>query len=227
VKTDASTSEKVAAVNNPSASNAPEHEALVRIIGKKINDLSGCNNVEVNASLVALSVYLKTDPTIHDSIVAAEGRRGLQLLNNWLKKRLTFSFITRLTSHHKRKFGIIAIGGVGAGVKVMQIFPKWQASQGRACSALLDLIWRNIGTKKAIEAGGLEVLLAAINNHLGSCIICVDACVALFNMIAELKKTPNNFFSLGGGAAVFKVREPSSLILMQSTTECCNLLLHG
>jgi hypothetical protein len=55
-----------------------------------------------------------------------------------------------------------------------------------------QVVWRNIGTKKAIEAGGLEALLPAINNLYSSCSICVDACVALFNMITEFMKTSSN-----------------------------------
>jgi hypothetical protein len=47
---------------------------------------------------------------------------------------------------------------------------------------------------------------AAINNHLGSSILCRAACVALFNMILGIKKNTELLISLGGGAAITKVK---------------------
>jgi hypothetical protein len=59
---------------------------------------------------------------------------------------------------------------------------------------------------EATEAGGLEVPLAAINNHLSSYILCGDACLALFSMIVEFKENTEQLISLGVGATVYKVR---------------------
>jgi hypothetical protein len=64
----------------------------------------------------------------------------------------------------------------------------------------------SIGKAKAIEPGGIEVLLAAINNHLGSSELCESACSALFNVASGSKENTGLLISLGGGAVVAKVR---------------------
>jgi hypothetical protein len=45
----------------------------------------------------------------------------------------------------------------------------------KAIGALRNLVGCSIGKVKAIESGGIEVLLAAVNNHLDSAFVCVDA----------------------------------------------------
>jgi hypothetical protein len=119
----------------------------------------------------------------------------------------TFNVITRLTFHHEEsRVGITAVGGVEAVVKIMKTFPKCQPLQEHACAILRNLACCSIGKAKAIECGGIEVVLANINNHLGSSILCRSACMALFNMIRSSKENTCLVISLGGGAAVAKVR---------------------
>jgi hypothetical protein len=59
---------------------------------------------------------------------------------------------------------------------------------------------------KAVESGGIEVLLAASNNHLGSAIVCENACAALYNIVNGSKENTELLISLAGAAAVAKVR---------------------
>jgi hypothetical protein len=120
----------------------------------------------------------------------------------------TLSVIVRLTHHlDESRVGITAVGGVEAVVKIMKTFPNCQMLQKCACHALLNVMCNNTtGKKKAIESGGIEVVIAAINNHLGSANLCRRACKALSNMIWSSKENACLMISLGGGAAVAKVR---------------------
>jgi hypothetical protein len=60
---------------------------------------------------------------------------------------------------------------------------------------------------KVVETGGIEVLLAAINNHLDSADVSGTACWALSNIVANSKEDTELLIDLGGGAAVSKVRK--------------------
>jgi hypothetical protein len=92
----------------------------------------------------------------------------------------TLNAITKLTYHSETaRFLIATIGGVEAVVKVMQTFPKCQTLQEYSSVTLLNLSCCSIGEAKAIELGEIEVLLAAVNNHLDSAIVCEKACGAL------------------------------------------------
>jgi hypothetical protein len=53
----------------------------------------------------------------------------------------------------------------------------------------------------------MEVLLAAANSHLDSTRVCDNACWALSNIVDENKENTRLLISLGGAAAVSKVRE--------------------
>jgi hypothetical protein len=70
----------------------------------------------------------------------------------------------------------------------------------------LALSQNDIGMEKVIESGGIEVLLAAINNHSGSAILCQNACSALIKIVIGSKENTRLLISLGGGAAAAKVR---------------------
>jgi hypothetical protein len=96
----------------------------------------------------------------------------------------TLIVVTRWNSlHDESKVGLKAIGGVEAIARVLQSFPKCHNLQWRGCSALRNtvtcLVGCSIGKANAIELGGMEVLLVAVNNHLVSADVCVDACLAL------------------------------------------------
>jgi hypothetical protein len=120
----------------------------------------------------------------------------------------TLGVIVRLTFRHEEScVGIAAIGGAEAVVKAMKTFPKCKRLQEVACAALHNLINKNVtAKKKAIESGGIEVVLAAINNHLGSSFVCERACKALLNIVNGSKENTVLLISLCGGAAVAKVR---------------------
>jgi hypothetical protein len=219
----------VATANKPFVSNSSEHKASKGRIGEKIHDLSGSDNAEVNAALVVLSMDVKRNPTARNNLVAAGGCCALvQLLKNCLEKaidgipacdqvtelnelvelmilRNTLLVITNLTYRHvNSRAGITAIDGVEAVVKAMKTFPKCQTLHERACAALLNLICNNVtGKNRAIKSGGIKIVLAAFNNHLGSSILCRAACLALFNMILGIKKNTELLISFGGGAAIF------------------------
>jgi hypothetical protein len=87
----------------------------------------------------------------------------------------------------------------------MKTFPKCQRLQKHACLSLVNLSVCSIGKTDAVESGGIELLLAAVNNHLGSAIICEKACWALVNTVQESKENTKLLISLSGGATVDKV----------------------
>jgi hypothetical protein len=119
----------------------------------------------------------------------------------------TLSVIIALTFlHDESKIGIAAIGGVEAVVKIMKTFPNCEILQLVACGALGNLASNSTGKAKAIKCGGIEVLLAAVNNHLDSAKLCDYTCCALFNIVSKSKENTGLLISLGGGAAVAKVR---------------------
>jgi hypothetical protein len=75
------------------------------------------------------------------------------------------------------------------------------------CSAaLLNLTRCNIGKSKAVESGGFEVLLAAVNNHLDSANFCEGACLALADITGGCEENTALLISCGGAAAMAKVR---------------------
>jgi hypothetical protein len=218
-------------------STATKNEESIQIsLGKMVRDLFCSDNAKVNSALVALHLNLDEDKKKCESFVTAGGCLALvQLLEQCLDKavgrilasgvmcdqvtelnelvllttlRRTLSVVIRLTfQHDASNVGIAAIGGAEAVVQIMKTFPKCQTLQKGACTSLLNLTLCSIGKKKAIESGGIEVLIAAINNHfLGSAILCHHACWALECIASVSKENTRLLISLGGGAAVAKVR---------------------
>jgi hypothetical protein len=94
---------------------------------------------------------------------------------------------------------------VEAVIKVMKTFPKCQMLQESACAALNNLAWCSIDRANAIESGGIEVVLAAITNHLDSAVVCQNACWALYNIILDDEAGTELLISLGGGAVLATV----------------------
>jgi hypothetical protein len=81
--------ERVTTANNPSASNVNEQVVSIVGIREKIKNLSGSDDVEVNAALVALFMDLKKIVSTRDTFVAARGCRALvRLLKNGLHKAI-------------------------------------------------------------------------------------------------------------------------------------------
>jgi hypothetical protein len=223
--------EEATAANTASAATV-NHEESIRSIGKLIQDLFCRNNAKVNATLGALFRNLDEDKKKCDKIQAVGGCFALvQLVKNCLDKAIdeisacdqvtelnelaelttlykTLDVIINLTFQHvESRVGISAIGGLEAVVKVMKTFPKCQRLQDYACQALRNLACNNVtGKANAIEAGGIEVILAAINNHLGSAGLCGVACEALCNMVNGSKENIGLLISLGGATTVAKVR---------------------
>jgi hypothetical protein len=208
-----------------------EEEESLEDVGKMIQDLFRSDNAKVNASLAALNLDLNQDKRKCDKIQAVGGCFALvHLMQNCLDRandrisacdqvtklnevaelttlNKTLGVIISLTFLHDESIvGIAAIGGVEAVVKVMKTFPKCQMLQKRLCSVLLNLASNNIGKARAIESGGIEALIAAVNNHLSSAIVSQKACSALCNIVRGSKENTGLLITLGGGAAVAKVR---------------------
>jgi hypothetical protein len=198
------TTEKANTASAASAAAVNHEESIQISIGKIIQDLFHSNNDKVNATLTALDHDFMKDKKKCECFVTAGGCHALvQLLKNYLKKKIdeipayeqvtdlnklaelstldnTLSVIIRLTFQHaESRSSISAIGGVEAVAKVMKAFPKCQALQLNACTSLRNLALCSIGKANAIESGGIDALLAAINNHLVSAILCREACWAL------------------------------------------------
>jgi hypothetical protein len=219
-----------AAVAN-TASAATEEEESIQSVGKMIQDLAHSDNAKVNALLDALDQDLDEDKIKCESFVTAGGCLALVLvLTKYLDKAVdripacdqvielnelgelttldkTLRVIISLTfCHDESQVGISTIGCVEAVVKIMKTFPKCADLQERACGALLNLSDCRIGNKKVAERVGIDVLLAAVNNHLNSSEVCENACWALVNIAEKSKENTELLISLGGGAAVAKVR---------------------
>jgi hypothetical protein len=93
-------------------------------------------------------------------------------------------------------------------VKIMKTLPKCHTLQKCACGALRNVISRNVtGKKEAIESGVIEVVLAAMNNHLDSAKLCEHTCCALYNIVTNSKENTGLLISLGGRTTVAKVRK--------------------
>jgi hypothetical protein len=121
--------------------------------------------------------------------------------------RKTLAVIINLTHQYaESRVGITVIGGVEAVVKLMKTFPKCQALQEGACASLMNLTSGSIGLAKAVESGGIKMLLAAVNNHLGSLYICKRSCWALNTIVNGSKENTELLITLDGGAAVARVR---------------------
>jgi hypothetical protein len=116
--------------------------------------------------------------------------------------------IIKLTyTHDISRVGITAVGGVEAVVEVMKTFPKCQALQESASLVLGRLASCDSGTNKAVETGGIEVLLAAVNNHLDSVRVCHRVCWVLSNIVTgRSKENTGLLISRGGATALAKVR---------------------
>ena len=208
-----------------------EEEESLEGVGKMIQDLFRSDTTKAHASLVALSLDINQDKNKYDKIQAVGGCFALvHLMQNCLDKvidripacdqvtqlnelaelttlKMTLSVITRFTfQHDESKVVFVAIGGVEGAVKVMKNFPKCQALQEGACAVLRNLACCSIGKAKAIESGVIEALIAAVNNHLDSALVSQKACSGLVNIVRGSKKNTGLLITLGGGAAVAKVR---------------------
>jgi hypothetical protein len=215
---------------------AVELNARVDGVEKLIQDLAHSDSSKVDAALDTLNLDLDEDEMAGEIIATAGGCFALvHLMQNCLDKAMarvpacdqvadlnelaelttlhkTLNIIVDLTYHqHESRVYIPTIGGMESVVKVMKTFPKCQVLQVRACNALLDLTYSNvIGKKKIIESGGIEVLLDAVNNHLNSDVACEFACSALVNFAIGSKENTGLLITLGGAAAVAKVRTDCS-----------------
>jgi hypothetical protein len=119
----------------------------------------------------------------------------------------TLAVITRLTFQHaESRAGISAVGGGESVIKMMKTFPRCQRLQEGACAALRNLTLSSTGRTNAIESDGIEVILAAVSNHLGSATMCKKACLALVNIVNRSTENTELLITLGGGVVGAKVR---------------------
>jgi hypothetical protein len=201
-------------------------------IGVLVQDLFHSDRTKVNAALVALFLNLDEDMKKCEKIVTVGGCHALvHLMKSCIEKATekipacdqvtetnqlaelqfldkSLAVIISLTCRYDEsgEAGITAIGGVEAVIKVMKTFPKCYDLQSSACAALLNLTRCNIGKSKAVESGGFEVLLAAVNNHLDSANFCEGACLALADITGGCEENTALLISCGGAAAMAKVR---------------------
>jgi hypothetical protein len=214
------------------ACNSGREESLQNI-GKLVQDLFHYGHPAiVRGALDALCHQLTEEPTRCEDFVTVGGCAALvQLLMNcnrtatkekrpqplstellherpeWKTLYKTLHLVTLLMSTHlESRVAMTAMGGVEAIVNVMKTFRNCQDVQTLACFALRKLARCKIGKNAAIEAGAMQALLLAINVHLGSKGTCGYALYALVNMIKESKENTKLLISLGGAAAVVKVK---------------------
>jgi hypothetical protein len=89
---------------------------------------------------------------------------------------------------------------------VMTAFPACQPLQWIACVPVRNLAHCDIGKKKALDNGGMEIVLAAITNHVESAVVCESALYALVNMIKGSQKNTETLIGLGGAAVLVQVK---------------------
>jgi hypothetical protein len=223
--------ETTESASNAAVEDEEDEEESLEGVGKMIQDLSHSDNAKVNAALDALNQDPDKDKEKYDTVTVWGGCAALvHLLKDRLKKAMkkvracdqatelnelpelatinnTLRAIVWLTYYSEiGRIGIATVGGGEAVAKVMKTFPKCQTLQEYACSALRNLACCSIGKTKVVESGGIGVLLAAINNHLGSPRFCSRACEALYNIVLGSREFTGLLISLGGGAVVAKVR---------------------
>jgi hypothetical protein len=212
------------------ASVAAKQEDSIESIGQMIQDLFHSDNAKVDATLATLNEDLDKDEKKCQNIQAMGGCLAIvQLVKSCLDKVIartpacdqvsdlneiaeletldeSLGAIVSLT-YHLDESTVVAIGGVEAVVTVMKTFPKCQVLQRSACLALGNLACCRIGKKKAVASGGLQLLLAAVNNHLDCDSICEYACFTLNKIIPDSKRNNELFISSGGVTTVAKVRK--------------------
>jgi hypothetical protein len=190
--------------------NAKVHAALDALFLDLAKDKKKCDKIQAVGRCFALVHLMQNclDSKAVDRIPACDQVTKLSALAELKTLSKTLNVIISLTFlHEESRVGITAVGGLEAVVKIMKAIPKCQMLQERACHALLNVMCNNTtGKKKAIESGGIEVVIAAINNHLGSPFVCENACWALHNIVLKSKENTGLLITLGGGAAVAKVR---------------------
>jgi hypothetical protein len=232
-KTKAAVKTERASTTNAASTSDAAPEKMLQRIGKTIRDLFHPDNAKVLAALHALCADIKMDKNNREHVVTVGGcfaliRHVKNCLQTAIGKIPKCEQVTKLNElpelntlneslnviktladlHPASTFGITAIGGVEAVVKVMKVFPKCASLQSSAARLLVQLTSSNItGKNIAVETGGIQILLAAVNNHLGSAEICRHAFWALDNMVEGSKQENTALMvSLGGTAAVDKVR---------------------
>jgi ubiquitin len=202
----------------------------VERIGELIQELFHSDNAVVQTAFDTLQLDLDENEKKSDNIVTVGGCFALvQLVQDRVKKALvelpacnqvtelegselntlyrSLNVIIDLTHiHDVSRVGIAAVGGVEAVVEVMKTFPKYRELQLSACGVLRNLAGCSIGKKKAVKSGGMNVLLAAVNNHLDSSDVCETAIWAMQNMFVGSKENAGQFISLGGATAVAAVK---------------------
>jgi hypothetical protein len=209
-----------------------EHEESMQSIGKLVQDLFHHDRVKVEAALQALGLNLSSDESKSNHIVTVGGcavlvhlvkgcltkSARLHAVHNWIEHAelktlgmLTLGMllfvIAQLTAiNHESRVGITASGGVEAVVGVMKAFPKCDELQRVACMVLINLTACNIGRNDAIKSGGIKVVLDAVNNHLSSARVCLDAIWAIKNIVTGSKANTELLISLGGVTAAATVK---------------------
>jgi hypothetical protein len=226
-----------------------ERSESMESIGALIQDLFHFDNAKVNDALGAFD--LGENKKRRESIAMAGSCLALvQVVKECLKKATekipacdqvteldelaelktpdnSLDVITNLTcGHDESKAGISSVGGVEVIVKAMKTFPKCHALQWSGCLALGILASCNLGRKKNVASGGIQALVAAVNNHLHSPRVCECACWALANAVEESKEDTEMLISLGGGAAVVRVKNkwPENR-MVQTEVQCLAKLL--
>jgi hypothetical protein len=219
-----------------SESDATEKDESISIesVGKLLRDVFHSDNAKVIAALDALSLNLDEDEKKCEVINAAGGCFALvKLLEDCLEKATekfphpacaqvtelieaeelnTLHHSLRVISclaagHYESKVGISSVGGVKALVEAMKTFPRCVDLQVVASCALGNLTYCDLGTKKAVKAGAMVVLVAAANNHLNIACICEHVCWILSNIIDESKEHTKLLIRLDGATTAIKVTE--------------------
>jgi hypothetical protein len=218
------------------ASNTAGHEESLQTIGKLVQDLFHYGHpAAVRAALDALYAHLnlKGKSKNHDFVTVGGCAALAQLLNNCVRtaakeireQSLSTELLGELSelktvcktlrlvallldTHRESRVAMTAIGGVEAIVSVLKTFRNCEDLQTLACYSLRMLAQCKIGKITAVEAGAMQVLLVAINDYLGrSANTCGHALYALVNLVKESKENTELLISLGGAAAVVKVKK--------------------
>jgi hypothetical protein len=168
----------------------------------KLNELQAAGGY-----LVLVKVVKDRLRSATEIMLACDGR-GVTKFEFTELNAAIYAIVLLTNGHHQSRVEISMVGGVETIVKVMESFPKCLALQENACAALRNLTYCSIGKKKALEAAQtIDVLLAAMKNHLVSFNLCEYAVLALRNFVRDDNISTKFLLRGGGVAAAIKVRE--------------------
>ena len=143
------------------------------------NANAGPNRVTISLTGGLLAIVKALQKFSKDPEVQAAGGRALQ----------------NLALDQNNKSGIASSGGINMLVKAMKEFPNHEGVQLGGCGTFQNLIWGNDGNRlQILKAGGIPVLVNAINQHADATELLEWACGAVYLLSVGEKEVRDALF---------------------------------